>query len=209
VVLGAGQNIDEGFMIFGVFASLGPAIAVVIVMQDAVVGEKLSGTASWILSKPASRQAFILSKLVANSLGVLVTMVLVPGIVAYAVLSIASSHLLGAVPFLGAFLVLWITQLFYLTFALMLGALLNSRGAVIGISLALLFLQQYLIGLLPLLRYALPWTLAMPLNNQTDAIVLNLLRGQPVSSYLQVAIILVEIAGFVLISLWRFEREEL
>jgi ABC-2 type transport system permease protein len=40
--------------------SMFAAIAVAIVMQEAIVGEKRSGTAAWVLSKPASRQAFML-----------------------------------------------------------------------------------------------------------------------------------------------------
>ncbi len=68
---------------YAIFAGLFPAVGVVIIMQGVVVGEKKSGTAAWVLSKPVTRPAFILSKVIANSLGVLVTMVVLPGIVAY------------------------------------------------------------------------------------------------------------------------------
>ena len=60
-----------------------PAIAVIIIMKDTLVGEKQSGTAAWVLSKPVSRPAFILSKLAANSIGVLATIVILPGVVAF------------------------------------------------------------------------------------------------------------------------------
>jgi hypothetical protein len=91
----------------------------------------------------------------------------------------------------------------------MLGALFNGRGPVIGIGLAFLFLQQYLVGLLPALRFILPWTLVVPLNNQTDAIVPALLSGQPVYSYIPILAVAVECIVFMLIGLWRFNREEL
>jgi ABC-2 type transport system permease protein len=83
-------DMETVLLIFGIFAGLFPAVAVTIIMQDALVGEKREGTAAWVLSKPATRQAFILSKLVANSVGVLVTMVLVPCALSYALISIAS-----------------------------------------------------------------------------------------------------------------------
>ena len=79
---------DEGIDAFGaaaffsLFMGLFPSIAIIIIMQDSIVGEKESGTAAWVLSKPVSRSAFVISKLVANLLGVLVTMVLLPAIVA-------------------------------------------------------------------------------------------------------------------------------
>ena len=47
--------------------------------QDEVIQEKQSGTAAWILSKPAARPAFILTKLLASLIGVLV--LVLPGAV--------------------------------------------------------------------------------------------------------------------------------
>ena len=208
VVFGAKESIDNIVMIYCIFASLFPAVAVVIVMQDAVVGEKQSGTAAWVLSKPASRPAFILSKLAANSVGVLVTMVILPGIVAYGLMWFGTGSQLAPLGFLEGLAVIWLFQLFFLAFTLMLGTFFNNRGPVIGIPLALLFFQQYLIGLVPATSYLLPWTLVVPLNNQTDAMVPQLLLGQPVSSYLQLFFISAEIVIFVLVALWRFQREE-
>jgi ABC-2 type transport system permease protein len=198
----------DGVMLYSIFAGLFPAVGVIIIMQGALVGEKQDGTAAWVLSKPASRTAFILSKLAANSLGVLVTMVLVPGIVAYILLSYSQKAALDPLPFLAAWAIIFLNHFFYLTLTLMLGALFSSRGPVIGIALAFLFLQQYLIGLLPLLRYLLPWTLAVPLNNQTDAVVPALLQGQPVYSWIPVAAVLLESILFVLVALRRFQQEE-
>ena len=208
VVFGAKESIDNIVMIYCIFASLFPAVAVVIVMQDAVVGEKQSGTAAWVLSKPAARPAFILSKLAANSVGVLVTMVLLPGIVAYGLMWFGTGSQLAPLAFLEGLAVIWLFQLFFLAFTLMLGTFFSNRGPVIGLPLALLFFQQYLIGLVPATSYLLPWTLVVPLNNQTDAMVPQLLLGQPVSSYLQLFFISAEILIFVLVALWRFQREE-
>jgi len=207
-VIGAKENLANTLMIYGVFAGLFPAVAVIIIMQDALVGEKQTGTAAWVLSKPASRPAFILSKLVANSLGVLVTMVILPGIVAYAIMWFGTGSQLNPLDFLAGLGVIWLFLLFFLSLTLMLGAFFNQRGPVIGIAIALLFLEQYLIGFLPALKYILPWTLVIPLNNQTDVIAPLVMLGQPLSSYLQLLAIAVEIVIFVVVALWRFEREE-
>lgn len=198
----------DGVMLYSIFAGLFPAVGVVIIMQGALVGEKQDGTAAWVLSKPASRTAFILSKVVSNSLGLLTTMIVVPGLVAYLLLSYSQNGLLAPLPFLVAWIVIFINHFFFLSLTLMLGALFSGRGPVIGIGLALLFMQQYLVGMLPPLKYVLPWSLTVPLNNQNDAVVPALLSGQPVYSWIPVIAVLVEGIIFVVIALYRFEREE-
>src|SRR5512133_615051 len=62
-------SMDTTLMLFNIFMGLAGPIGVSILMQTAVVGEKRSGTAAWVLSKPVSRTAFILSKLIANVAG--------------------------------------------------------------------------------------------------------------------------------------------
>jgi len=209
VVFGTpGFKLESGLTVYAVFAGLFPTVGVVILMQGALVGEKKDGTAAWVLSKPVSRPAFILAKLAANGLGVLATMVVLPGVIAYLLFLIGANTALDPAIFLAALGVLFLNHLFYLTLTLMLGALFNSRGAVIGIGLGLLFIQQYLIGLLPVLRYVLPWNLVIPLNNQTDAFVPDLLLGQPIRSYIPLFVVAVECILFVLIAVRRFSREE-
>lgn len=201
-------DIKEGMMLFSIFLGLFPAIGVVIIMQDALVGEKSEGTIAWILSKPASRPSVILSKVTANSVGVLVTMVLVPGLFAYGLFCYYTKTMLDPLPFLSAFGVVFLSHLFYLTLTLMLGTFFSGRGPVIGLGLGLLFLQQYLIAAVPALGYFLPWTLVIPVNDNTMAIVPALLRGDPVTSFLPIVVVFIECVVFVLISLWRFNREE-
>ena len=60
------------FFMYGMFGGMFVAFGVMIIMQRVLVGEKHSGTAAWVLSKPVARTSFIISKLLANSLGVLV-----------------------------------------------------------------------------------------------------------------------------------------
>ena len=61
---------DEVVVLYAIFAGLFPAVGIVIIMQGTLVGEKKDGTAAWVLSKPMTRPAFVMSKVIANSLGV-------------------------------------------------------------------------------------------------------------------------------------------
>jgi ABC-2 type transport system permease protein len=105
---GAGPGFEDGVMLFTIFTGLFPSIAVVIIMQDAIVGEREGGTAAWVLSKPVTRSAFVLSKLFPNLVGVFVSMLLIPGIVGYALLSVSRGAPLDPLGFLAALGVMWI-----------------------------------------------------------------------------------------------------
>ena len=64
-----------GLSFFFNFAVIAGSIGILIIAQDEIVGEKQSGTAAWILSKPIARASFLLSKLAANSVGMLIFIV--------------------------------------------------------------------------------------------------------------------------------------
>jgi len=194
--------------LYSVFAGLFPAVGVVIIMQGVVVGEKRDGTAAWVLSKPVTRPAFMLSKVLANSLGVLATMVVLPGVVSYMLYALASGKTWNPAGFLMALGVIFLSNFFFLSLTLMLGTFFNGRGPVIGIALALLFLQQYLLGLLPALRYVLPWNLVIPTGQQMNAVAPCLIIGSHNFSYIPVVVVALESLLFILIGLWRFSREE-
>jgi hypothetical protein len=80
----------QGF--FGVGA-VALALGITVLMQDELITEKQLGTAEWVLSKPVSRSAFLLAKLVAHTLGMLVVMVALPSAGVYALLAIYSGAL--------------------------------------------------------------------------------------------------------------------
>jgi hypothetical protein len=62
--------------------------------------------------------------------------------------------------------------------------------------------------LLPALRYVIPWTLVVPLNNETNAIVPAILSGQPIYSYIPLLAVALECILFIVIAVLRFNREE-
>ena len=199
---------EDVAILFFIFAGLFPAVGVVIIMQGVVVGEKKDGTASWVLSKPITRPAFILSKVVANGLGVLVTMVILPSVLAFSLNGIATGVPWNLPRFLAALSVIFLNHFFFLSLTLMLGTFFGGRGPVIGIALGLLFLQQNLIGWIPFLGKVLPWKLVIPLGEQLDAVAPCLLVGSHNYSPMLIVVIALESFLFIVIGLWRFSREE-
>lgn len=201
---------ETSLIIFSVFAGLFPAVAVSIIMQDVLVGEKSEGTAAWVLSKPVSRPAFILPKVIANSVGVLATMVAAPCALTFLLFSISKGSMMNPLHFLLVMGVLFVSHFFFLTFTLMLSAFFNNRGPVIGLSMTLIFMQQYIVGSVPVLGYVLPWNLIVPLGEQPNCLVYSLLTGTPVEmkNLITLIVVLVESMLFILVGLWRFNKEE-
>ena len=82
--LGAGQDgrapraaIELAARVLPATAGTLVAIAAVILAQGKIVGEKQSGTAAWVLSKPVSRSGFVLAKFLALGSGMVATAVAV------------------------------------------------------------------------------------------------------------------------------------
>ena len=190
------------------FGGLFPVIAMVIIMQGAIVGEKQNGAAEWILSKPVSRTAYILGKLIPNAVGVLVTMLLIPMIAGWGVLRIADLRV-AVLPFLGGYLIIALNMLFFLALTVMLGAVFRRRGGVIGIPLGLLFAQQYLVGAVPGLGLVLPWGLCLPLGQELSTSVAgSVMIGTTPPSWLPVLTTLSATIIFVVVAVWRFREVE-
>jgi ABC-2 type transport system permease protein len=207
-VLSSESTLSMGIQLYTIFTGLGPAIAIVIIMQDVIVGEKESGTAAWILSKPVSRASFVLSKLAANSLGILVTMLLVPGILAYIIIGLGTKTWLNPLLFLAGMGALLVYLLYYMSLTLMLGTFFHNRGPVTGIALAWLFSQQFFSGkLAPQINF-LPWALAISLGGNNSSVAAAIMEGQT-PPLIALYVSLLSIAVFVAASLWRFSKEEL
>ncbi|MGC9348489.1 MAG: ABC transporter permease [Anaerolineae bacterium] len=199
----------DGVGFLSLFGGLFPTVAVVIILQGAIVGEKQNGTAAWVLSKPVSRIAYILGKLVPNAVSMPVAMLLIPMVIGFGLLNVAGVRLsLG--DFLLGFLVVALNMLFYVALTVMLGAIFKKRGGVIAIPLALLFGQQYLISAVPVLTNVLPWGLALPRGGEiTTSVAASLMLGRTPPTLLPVGIALVATALFVVLAVWRFRDVEL
>ena len=188
--------------------AIAPAVGVVIKGQEAVIHEKQTGTAAWVLSKPASRPAFLLSKLTANALGILVTMVVIQGAVAYLQIAIATGTRFPVLPFMGGMGLVYLSLLFYLALTLMLGTLFNARGAVIGIPMLLIFGYQLFLGIAPWLARFMPWALTISMGGAQDSLAVALVRGQAITDLTPLFATVAWILVFVGVAVWRFNREE-
>jgi ABC-2 type transport system permease protein len=182
---------------FGVFG-------VMILMQSVIVGEKKSGTAAWIMSNPISRNAFILAKLIANGVAILIIIVVLQGLIVYVQFSLHGGIVLQPIPFMAALSLQGLHMVFYLTLALMLGTFFNSRGPVIGISIAIL-IGQDLIG--QFIAMKLPWFPELMPMRLVD-MTLPVVQGGALSSYTSVITTSLMSVLFVLLALMRFKREE-
>lgn len=211
---GPGLPPDEFLIIYSIMGGMFVTIGVIILMQGAIVGEKLSGTAAWVLSKPASRTAFVVSKLVANAVGVAITAVLVPGLISYAGITLGTENRLVFINFLGGMGVFFLFALFWLVFTLMLGAFYSTRGPVIGIPMGLILGQQFVIGLVmrfvPWMYDILPYQLIMPLNDNEVpyTVAIAVITGTPLDSWTPVLSSVLFIVLFTTVGIWRFSREE-
>ena len=207
-VLSGMEDVTVALMLLGLLAGIFPVINVVIVLQDVIIGEKETGTAAWILSKPVSRPAYILSKLIGNVVGIVVSLAIVPGIVAYATFYLVGGVLLPIGSFILAIALLALSLIFFLTMTLMLGTLFDNRGGVIGIPM-LLGPGYTLFYSLPILSAIHPLAMFFPSGNADITFFGAVALGNPVGSLLPLFTTILGIVVFTIVALWRFNREEL
>jgi len=198
-------------MAFLTTAGMTLPIAAISLAQDAILGEKHSGTAAWVLSKPLRRPAFVLSKLIAYAFGFLVCGIVLPGVVAYFQLTRIGMPQLSPWRFAGAMGLVYLNLLFYLTLTMMLATLFNGRGAVLGISygLALTGLLSVMFARTKLLVFLLkimPWQLTISATN--DPLAARLAVGACLPTLTPIIATALWCIVFVVVAVWRFCREE-
>jgi ABC-2 type transport system permease protein len=184
-----------------------PMFSVIIGVQGTVIDEKQSGTAAWIMSAPVSRSAFILSKLIADAFGYLVTIILLQGLIAYMQISLADGNPLPPGPYLANLGMLSLYLLFYLTLTLMLGTFFDSRGPVLAISIGVALIS--LKGIAPLVDSFVPAAVYY-LPEILPALVRANVAGEAMPPEWPVPIIVMVLYSelFVALAIWRFRREE-
>jgi ABC-2 type transport system permease protein len=196
---------DPSLQALQYFFTAGPtalALGVIAMSQGLVIDEKESGTAEWVLSKPASRTAFLLAKLAAFGLGIMVLMLGIPGIVAYAQVSAMNPGLISLVGFLVGLALVMIPLVFYLTLNVMLGVLFNNRSLVLGISLGALLGGQVLVNISPSLIKFTPYSLG------GFGMAAAMRQHLPAWAWLPVLVTLSLSIVFLVVAFVKFEQHE-
>ena len=205
-----GITITVNYLPWMVFGGMFVAFGVMIIMQRVLVAEKNSGTAAWVLSKPVTRTSFVVSRLVVNSIAILLTSVIVPGVIFYITLGLFSDF--GWLPPLGFFaglLMISLHTFFWIALVLMMGTLFESSGVVIAVPIALFFIFWMGTGIIPSLIYISPLLLAFsPAPEQMNALSVSFMTGAPVFSWLPLISTVVFSVIFVAVAIWRFNRQE-
>ncbi|MBL8985267.1 MAG: ABC transporter permease subunit [Gemmatimonadetes bacterium] len=196
---GFAESMEIFFQVGGFFGLIGA----VLVTQGAIVGERNSGTAAWVLTKPTSRRAFVLTKFVAITASFLFLSLVVPAIASTVVCQIFWKTLPTPAYFLEALGIAALHQTFYIALTLMLGTLFQSRGPVGGIALGFWVAGNILPNFLPAwVSLALPW----PLTRVAAAV--SVWKPVPMPIWIPTAATAALTILFLVVALWRFDREE-
>ena len=182
---------------------LGPtalAIGTIVLVQDTIIGERQLGVTEWLLSKPVSRSSYLLAKLLANGLGVLVILVGLQGAIGYGLLWLAAGTPFPLPSYLVGMAGLAVHTLFYLALSLMMGVLTGKRPVLLGTSLGVLMGGQLFGGFLGTAIMLTPWALGGILPAAVQGMPLPLPIGVPIGLTALLAL------GCMVVALVRFER---
>jgi ABC-type transport system involved in multi-copper enzyme maturation permease subunit len=195
--------IQMGLSVFFEFGVQVVAIGAIILTQDALIDERISGVTEWILSKPVARRAYPIAKLIANLLYISLFLVILPAVVVYGLLYLHSKEPFPLVPFLTGVSLMLLHLLFYKTLTLMLGAFFGSRAPVLAISMGILLGGGILGSLVRPLLSITPWMLAQIASGAASQ---TSLPGNLI--WPPVAATGVWCVVFVLTTLYKFDRTE-
>ena len=196
-------NFQEIMEVFFRACSMFATIGVITITQSLMVSEKQLGTMAWLLTKPVSRPAVVLSKLLASSYVVLFLMVVIPAVL----ICVQTRLVWGAWPIFPGFLIglgiVALSHVFYVALTIMLGTIFQRRGPVSGVAFGVLIAGLILPNFAPKWLVAVtPWSL--------HAIAASFGTGGKIPPGVATPIIATVVITVicVAVALWRFEREE-
>lgn len=111
------------------------------ISQNAMIEERQAGTLSWVVSKPVSRPAFVLSKIVSDSVGIVFPAVVLQAAIAWWMLPALDpkAGLPIRRPDVGRYLVVVGVEIviivLFVTLTVCMGTIFRNRGPVAGIGL--------------------------------------------------------------------------
>ncbi len=113
-----------------------------IILTAGVISEEMkSGTAEWIISKPISRDSFVLAKLSATFIGIISTSLIMPLIIFYIVSLIVAGTFHNPGPLLVQMLFVAIYMTFLIAATTMISTMISGRGGDIGLAFLVIILQ--------------------------------------------------------------------
>lgn len=198
--------VNQGLVYFFMLSGMVAGAGVVIYAQDALIGEKRAGTAAWLLSKPVSRTAFLLAKLAADAIGILVTIVIIQGVIGYFLIRFGVGFSLQVPNYLAAMGLVAMFLFFLLSLTYMLGTLSNSRGLVVGLPLLFLFFGNFA-NLVPVLAKTMPWNLILDMQ-YSPSMAIMLAKGEALIIITPIIGTAVMTVLFIVVAAWRINREE-
>jgi ABC-2 type transport system permease protein len=216
MIIAAAKAATEGgegppiLFMYGIFGGMFVAFGVMIIMQRVLVKEKSSGTAAWVLSKPVTRTAFVVSRLAVNSIAILLTSVIVPGVILYITLGLLSDYgWLSPSGFAAGLAMVSLHTFYWIALVLMMGTLTESSGAVMAVPMVLYFVFWYGPSLIPAMTYISPLLLTFsPAPEQMSALSVAFMSGEPVFSWLPLVSTVISCVIFIAVAIWRFNRQE-
>lgn len=184
----------------GMASFFGP-FGIIILMHGSVLAERQSGITSWILSKPVSRVSYILSKFIGNATGILFSIVLIPGVIAYLILSMGFVGNWLPISFLYALGLLVIEALFYIALTLMLSTVFKQQVPVLAVGIGFFLSQQFILLAAPSAASFLPLSLS-------GALFTPLALTQILPAVFPVFINLLWIGLLLCLAIYKFKNEE-
>jgi len=200
---GAMDPISMGIQAFLQIGATALAIGTVILVQGEVVGERQTGITAWILSKPVSRPAYFLSKVVTHSIGMFVIMIGFQSAVAYGLLWLANGGPLPLQPFLIGVGGLTLHTFFYLTLTLAMGVFAKTRSQVLGVAMGSLFGGMILSSIIHQIGLITPWSLP----NILPALAMGI-EIPFTTALLPILMTAIWSIGLVAAALWKLSRLE-
>ncbi|MEJ2278210.1 MAG: hypothetical protein P8Y70_10755, partial [Candidatus Lokiarchaeota archaeon] len=143
----------------------------------------------------------------AKSININISMVLIPGIIAYFELSLIQGQWLSSINFLGALGLISLVQMFHITFTLMLGTIYDTPAPVAAIPMVFNFSQQF-IASIPFAIQIIPLGLFFPQGTQLSVIA-SIIIGEVPFSLIPLFATVAYILLFLLFAILKFKKVEL
>jgi ABC-type transport system involved in multi-copper enzyme maturation permease subunit len=206
-MLAEGVTKDSVYMAMASLFQMGTLalpVGAILLIHAETVSERQLGVTEWLLSKPVSRAAYVLSKLFAHGLGVLVILVVLQGAIAYGQVWLAMGEPFPLSPYLVGMAGVTVHTLFYLALTLMMGVLTANRPLLLGVALGVHFGGVLGIGLFGKYLGSFVWMTPWSLFNGLQIAVLGI--PLPVSIWVPIGVSAALSIVFVAVTVARFER---